>query len=66
MTRRFCDLCKAEIQDDYYNLNVDYKRKNAIHIGVLKIEDICEECYSKIYETIANIKYGDEDVDEEI
>ena len=66
MVKRFCDVCKSEITNDWYNINIDYRHSNAVHLGFLKFGEVCEECYAKIYETIANIKYGDEDVDEEI
>lgn len=61
MVRRFCDMCHTEIKDGWYSINIDYRSACSIHPSALKMDDICEECYSKIYETIGNIKYGNND-----
>lgn len=67
MVKRFCDLCKKEIpKGGWYNLNVDYRTDVSVHPGWLVIKDICEDCHSKIYETIANLKYDDNKDDNEI
>ena len=65
MVKRFCDVCKSEITKDWYIINIDYKHSHAIHLGYLKLEEVCEECYSKIYETINTIRYGDTVTEEE-
>lgn len=67
MVKRFCDLCKNEIvKCEWYNLNINYHTGASIHPGSLVITDICEDCYSSIYETIANIKYGNNYDEEEL
>lgn len=61
MTKRYCDLCGTEINNGWYNINVSYQKEHTIHPSFLKLEDICEECYSRIYETINAIRYGNND-----
>ena len=58
MVKRFCDLCNNEITSSWYDFNIYSRSDSVIHTNCLAFNDVCDDCYCKIYETISNIKYG--------
>lgn len=56
MIKYFCDMCKGEIGEDNYVLQLGYKRKAAEKVVSFQESTLCEDCQTKIQALIANFE----------